>query len=252
MNLMNRVKKKRGIWSKKNKKGDIWISAVLYVLVIAAVIALIIKAGIPILNKVKDNGVFTKSKDSLSGVDKYIKEVASEGPGSQRVVTVDLDGDLLIDSDEISLELDTKSKLVEPRSSVKQGDVIVFSGATVKATAYPDSFLLQNNRILVNISRLGNSTKNVSINTSKLINYIQVKENNARALGSLFSFYVGKDNSSKKGTGYTELLNNGDDLGFATVIAHVNSTAKNYDLYLTLEPEADYLIVDVKNLKFKP
>ena len=248
--LINQKRTKK-IWNKNNKKGDIWISAVLYVLVIAGVIAIVLKAGVPVLNKVKDNSVLTKSKDSLSGVDKYIKEVASEGPGSQRVVTVDLDGDLLIDNDEISLELDTKSKLVEPRSSVKQGNVIVSSGATVKAKAYPNSFLLQNNRVIVNISRLGNSTKNVTINTSKLINYIELRENNARALGSLFSFYVGKDNSSKKGTGYTELLREGEDLGFATVVAHVNSTSKNYDLHLTLEPEADYLIVDVKNLKFK-
>lgn len=233
------------------KKAQIWISVVIYVLVVTAIIAIILQAGIPLLNDVRDNNKYSKAKNTFASLDSYIREVASEGAGSQRVVTLEIhEGELILDNDAVALELETQSELLEPRSSVKLGNLVIISGSNVKATEYNDSYVLENNRILVNITKFGNSTSYVDINTTNLIKYIKLKENSVKSTGS-FSFFVDGSKETAKGTGYTSILNTGDNLGFATVVAYMNTSTKRYELHLTLESDADFLIADVKNLVYK-
>ena len=79
----------------------------------------------------------------------------------------------------------------------------------------------------------------LNINTSQLINYIAFKDSNAQTNGT-FTFFV-NDSSSITGNGYTELKNTGSGLTAATVLAHINNSAMEYDLELTLESKADFL-----------
>ena len=66
------------------KKGEIWISAVLYTAIGIVAMTLILAAGIPLINKIKDRNTFAQTKELMYVFDESIRTVISEGLGSQR------------------------------------------------------------------------------------------------------------------------------------------------------------------------
>ena len=72
------------------KKGDIWISAVLYFGLGIVIITILLAAGLPVINKLRDRNVIIQTKQVMYEVDQNIREVIKEGPGSQRVITVNI------------------------------------------------------------------------------------------------------------------------------------------------------------------
>jgi len=82
------------------------------------VITIILAAGVPMVQKMKDKNVFAQTKSLFYTIDKNIKDVASEGPGSKRYLSpLDVKaGTLAVDSenDMVKWQLTTKAKLMEP------------------------------------------------------------------------------------------------------------------------------------------
>lgn len=243
------------------KKGDIWISAILYVVIIVVAIALILNAGTPIINQMRDKISFTRARDTMLNIDKHIEDVASEGRGSQRVVPIEIGkGKLKVKNSELVWEIETDSKIVSSRTKVDIGNLYIVSNANVQATTYNDFYILQTELgatdkisgdiFLVNISRLGNETNWVSIDSSQLINYINYRNNE---IAGTFSFALNDNLSSSSGNGYTRLIPSGNntDLGRAKVVAHINSSYAEYDLEIILESYADFIITRVKNFEKK-
>ena len=62
-----------------NKKGDIWVSTVIYIAISIIVIAIVLLAALPLIQKLKDRNVTTQTKNILTQIDKNIKEVISSG-----------------------------------------------------------------------------------------------------------------------------------------------------------------------------
>lgn len=236
---------------RKNKKGDIWVSVVLYVLIIVAVTVLILNAGIPLLNKLKDKSLFAKTEDTMLGLNQNIRDVANEGQGSQRVVSINVKtGTFNVGSDKLSWTIDSDSKIVEPRTTIDRGDLKIKANSDVSAVSYDHSFTLENSRILANFTRYGNSTNWVSYNTSSLINSILFVATNETTPGN-FNFLLNGAASTGIGNGYTSLQNEGTGLGSSVLVAHMNSSTYEYDLKFTLESEADFLKIEVDKLAVK-
>jgi len=110
---------------KMSPKGDIWISAVLYMALGIIVIALILAASLPLIDRLKDRNTMTETKKLLVTTDETIKIVAREGPGSQRELsplTVNK-GQLFIDekNDTIAWKMKTSAPLLEPNIVIKEG-----------------------------------------------------------------------------------------------------------------------------------
>ena len=108
----------------KAKKGDLWVSAVLYITLGIIAIALILSAAIPFINKIKDRNTVAQTKELLFTLDKTIRHVANEGPGSQRelsVVTIGA-GKLFINDqqDNITWEMETEAVIQEPNIDLKE------------------------------------------------------------------------------------------------------------------------------------
>jgi hypothetical protein len=74
-------------------------------------------------------------------------------------------------------------------------------------------------------------------------------QGNSKKTNGTFSFTVGGNDTSRTGQGFTWIKQTGTNLPFATVVAHINSTPYEYDLEMTLESDADFIRVNVKNLK---
>ena len=232
----------------RSKKGQIWISAVLYFLIATVAVLIILSAGTPLLAKMKDKTMFAKTKDTMVNLDKHIQDVASEGQGSQRLITVELgEGTMKIENNQLKWDLDTETEIIEPRTKASLVNYVVCTNCDVSTSITDEYFILNNTRISVYLNKIGNSTDWATINTSNLIEKIILLENDAEINGTFYFELI--NYSSTNGTGYTTLLDSGDMLDSATVLAHFNTTNFEYDLELTLDSQADFLATKIKNFE---
>ena len=233
------------------KKGAIWVSAVIYVLVGIVVLTIVLEAGIPFIKGLQEKSNVNRARNTLTALDQNIQDVAKEGQGSQRIVPIDVsDGTINVQDNKIRWKIETNSKVVEPRSRVELGNLVIASDVDVNAVDYPGFHVLENSRILVNFTRFGSKANHSSINTTSLINYIQFKDSGDKTSG-VFTFFINKNASSSVGTGYTELLQAGSGLAGGTLHAFVNTTIYQYDLMLTLDSKADFLRASIENFREK-
>lgn len=100
------------------RKGQIWISAVLYMALGVIVLTIILAAGVPMIQKMKDKNVLAQTKTLFYTIDENVKAVTNEGPGSRRYLSpFEIKaGDFYVDSDadQIRWQLRTKAKMMEP------------------------------------------------------------------------------------------------------------------------------------------
>ena len=112
-----------------NKKGDIWVSTVIYIAISIIVIAIVLLAALPLIQKLKDRNVTMQTKNILTQIDKNIREVISSGPGAKRVISpVIIDAGLLeIDftNSAINWTMKTKDALAEPGLTRQEGNVFI-------------------------------------------------------------------------------------------------------------------------------
>ena len=102
-----------------NKKGDVWISVVMYTAIGVIALTLILSAGLPLIQKMRDKNTVAQTKNLMTIVDENIRAVVGEGPGSKRFLSpFEIKaGDFFIDQDGDRLywTLKTTAKMVEPR-----------------------------------------------------------------------------------------------------------------------------------------
>jgi len=237
--------------SHKKKKSEAWVSAIIYTLVATIAIVLILETGIPILENLKDKTTFSKTKDLMLSLDQQIQEVASEGEGAKRTVTLEIkDGVMRIGDNEIAWEFETKNKILDPRTSQNIGNLVITSNANVRTTENDDHYILQtdirNDTFVARINKTGSEAGWAAMNTSRLIDYISY--NNDKLNGTFF-FAINGNASSSVGTGFTRMepAGNNSNLGRAKVIAFMNTTMGTYELEYTLESYSDFLTVKIKN-----
>jgi type II secretory pathway pseudopilin PulG len=235
----------------RTKKGAIWVSAVIYVLIGIIVLTVVIEAGLPLIGGLQDRSEVNTARNTFSAIDGQIKEVANEGQGSQRIISLEIpEGTVTTEDNKLRWKIETNSKVIEPRTRVELGNLIVSSDVDVSASNHPGHHVLQNSRILVNFSRFGSESNRTWINTSSLINHIRFKDTGSETNGT-FTFFINQNASTTNGTGYTEIIQTGTGLASATLKATVNSSIYEYELHLTLDSKADFLRAEVENFKIR-
>lgn len=122
------------------KKGDIWISAVLYIALGMVLITLVLTAGVPLVNKIQDKNAVVQSKTVMFSIDENIRAVASEGPGSRRVLSpLEIQkGELSIDAanEKITWSMPTKNQMMDPDTDFKEGNLNLNLESTALAEEY--------------------------------------------------------------------------------------------------------------------
>lgn len=234
-----------------SKKGAVWVSAVIYVLVGIIVLTVVIEAGIPFIKSLQERSNVNRARNTFSSLDQQIQDVAKEGQGSQRIVPLEVsEGSVKVEDGRLRWKIETNSKVLEPRTRIELGNLVIASDVDVSAADFTNFHVLQNSRILVNFSRYGSKDNHTSINTSSLINYIRFEGTGSQTTGA-FTFFINQNASSTTGTGYTELQDTGTGLASATLKAYVNSSVYDYDLLLTLDSKADFLRAQIENFRVK-
>ncbi len=238
------INKQKRIFS--SKKGDTWISAVLFILIGTLVVVLVLEAVTPVLQNMRDKSVFVRTQDAFLNLNQHIKEVALEGQGSQRVIPVDIQkGAFEVKDNVVKWKMDTEATIVQPRTTVKLGNVLIVGNGDVKAYEEGNSFVLENTNVLFRFNKTGDTHTFVTLNTSKIITQSTLKTGDTQTNATpSYEFFVDGDSTTANGNGYTQLLNKGSDLGKASVLLHVNSSVE-YEITFTLEAQSDYLKIDV-------
>ncbi|MBS3168047.1 hypothetical protein J4216_02915 [Candidatus Woesearchaeota archaeon] len=117
------------------KKGaSVWISAVLYFGLGIIIISVLLAAGLPVVNKLKDKNIIIQSKEVMHKLDDNVREVVREGPGSQRIVTVNIrKGSFVLDDQRETIAWnfnDSRVKISEEGIDVSEGKLIVRTDST--------------------------------------------------------------------------------------------------------------------------
>ncbi len=112
------------------RKGNIWISAALYFGLGMVVLSIILAAGMPVINKLQDKNIILQTKDVFFTLDNHVREVARGGPGTQRLLRVQMKrGSMEIDSDAdtVSWSYQTKALLSEPGVPITEGNLQILT-----------------------------------------------------------------------------------------------------------------------------
>lgn len=133
------------------KKGDIWISAVIYMGIGIVILVLVLSVGIPTINRIRDKNIATETQELMLALDKNIREVYSEGPGSKRTIKLDVKrGDLAFDQVQelITWNFETGVLLTEPNITIKRGTLEILTTQTSQKRKYITNFKINYNTIL--------------------------------------------------------------------------------------------------------
>ncbi|MFP4117468.1 MAG: hypothetical protein ACLFTR_00940 [Candidatus Woesearchaeota archaeon] len=237
-----------------NRKSQIWVSAVLYTMVAAISIAFILQAGLPLIEGMRDRSVFNNMKNQMLVLDQHIEQVASEGRGSQRYVPFEISqGEMILDAEGLRWEMETKTKIVEPRSSYKVGNLLISANSDVSAEEKEDHYVLENSLISLSLLKAGSRSDQVEINTSDIIKNVTVLET-GNVTEPDISFGISGDDSSSQGIGYTELTRRGTRLGSSSHVTHLEIYKDglldySYELHIILDGEADFVRPEIRNFR---
>jgi type II secretory pathway pseudopilin PulG len=158
-----------------DKKGDIWISAVIYIALGVIILSLVLAVGIPTIQKMKDNAVAKQTKELMLTIDNNIRTVYNEGPGSQRQVKVKI-GSGTFDIDQvneiITWQTRTKAILSEPDVDITEGNLIIRTQTSVQKGEYDLILTLEYPEIDITYDGIG------SIKGTSLLSIINNGPNN--------------------------------------------------------------------------
>ena len=82
------------------KKGNIWISAVLYFALGMILLSIILTSGMPVIERLRDKNIALQTKEVFQVMDQKILETAKGGPGNQKVLDLNIKkGTFIIDTE---------------------------------------------------------------------------------------------------------------------------------------------------------
>lgn len=237
------------------RKAVSMISAVMFFAVTIAITAIVYQSTMPTVKKMQDTASVEKMKDGMARLDEVIRQVASEGKGSKRTVTLQLDtGKLVVNktNDFIDWKMETEAQLISPRTSQQFGNLVIGSNLESSADeanfsyggSLTPAYLLENDHLKVYVKKIGSEESHASYSTSDLVLGVYNKDNGQWIMDpGFFRITLDSHANSGSGTGYTKLIRSGYNLPYAEVMAFMNSTYLSYYINMTLESGTDFLIL---------
>ncbi|MCX6707856.1 MAG: hypothetical protein NT001_07025, partial [Candidatus Woesearchaeota archaeon] len=173
-----------------------------------------------------------------------ITEIGSAGPGSQRIVPIEIKkGELVLGNNQLKWKMDTPASIIQPRTSVNLGNLRMGSDSDVDAYSNSTNLVLEDYYIKAVFSRVGNETNFGTVNSISMLRSIENLKTGAVTSGE-FSFLI--DDAYVESDGYSKIDQLGYDLGSATVIFHMNMTGGAiHDVSFTLDSRSDYLKISM-------
>lgn len=122
----------------RRKRGQLWISAVIYIALGVVVLTIVLSAGIPLITKMKDRNVYAQTKKTVTLLDENIRAVTS-APAAQRFLTLEMgQGNFSIDdvNNAIRWQMTTKAELQALGTEFKEGNLNTKLSSTIVKGEY--------------------------------------------------------------------------------------------------------------------
>ncbi|MEM4500075.1 MAG: hypothetical protein QXD62_01860 [Candidatus Woesearchaeota archaeon] len=228
------------------KKSQVWVSVVLWILIGLLVLGILLSFGFPLFRRTREQIAFQQVVSEFQNLKTSIDTVIKEGPGSQRLVELNIPSGAINFSENALLWSGRfEEKLVEPYTRIEQGGVVIASEADVFSYENETHIIMENSYIQVRIRKDLDP-----VNVSQIVESITLKINN-KTFSPKYRFYLLNDPTTETGTGEIKLLESGNFLVSSTVKVSMNTQKLDYDLYITLYSKADYIRFRVENVKVK-
>lgn len=240
------------------------ISTVLIFLLTTMAIGIALSIGTPTIDRAKQSATINEAIQNMKTFDNLIREVASEGKGSFRTLQMRvIDGEYKINQKTNTIEYmhTIKSGIIESGTFFKDGNVFIVAGTNARASKYDldgdgsADMVLENE--IMRVALLNNDTAGNVINTSKVVKFLNLRENGRNITINDSRILIDNRTQSYYGRGFTELVREGDNLATAEAVVHINSTNItsgsapanfSYDIVYSLRSGADFLIVKIQNI----
>jgi len=232
-------------------KGLTFISGVLFLAFLIAATSIIFWMIMPTINKMQCSITLEKMKNTFVNLDEVVQKVASEGEGSRRTLSINLDeGEIYVDSENNTIywRYTCPTPVISPRTFQMLGNVIF--GSNLETQAYEgicegqNALVLENEILRVCFKKIGTPEIKVYYNISEVLLSIYQKKLNKNMPLEYLEITIDENKTSSVGYGYTALSRSGHHLPFGEVIAHMESDyGINYNIKFVLESGADFLII---------
>jgi len=114
----------------KKNKGQVWIETAIYTLIGLTIIAILLTAAKPQIDKIKDKGIISQTAEAMTILDNEISDIR-QAPGSSREVKFKVaKGKLEIDANNnlIQYVLEaTRLELSEPDETIREGEIFILT-----------------------------------------------------------------------------------------------------------------------------
>lgn len=237
----------------QSRKGFSLISEVIIVAIVITSGLMVYNIAVPFVDEGKETQRFAVAKDILTTIDSVVYELAAEAPGAKRVINVDSLGiDTLVFSgkeDRISIRLPLNVEIVSPGTRAEEGNIVIFSGNTMKTGENDTDWMLENDATVFSVKKFGNSTSHSWLNTTQLITMMRNKRLDIN-VSPVSLIKIDENMNSSYGVGFTELTASGTGLSRAGIRLVMNQTnaSMKYEVLFTLDGSSDFLEMEVKNV----
>lgn len=146
------------------KRGDIWISAVIYIALGIVILTIVLAAGLPMISKMKDTYTAKQTKEIMLTFDSNIRSVYNQGPGAQTQVKLKIGrGELEINENTNSIIWSTRTKAIlsEPDITIQEGDLKILTANSAQQGEYDLYLTLEYSQI--NLTYSGENVKGTNI-----------------------------------------------------------------------------------------
>lgn len=227
------------------------ISGVMFMGFMIAATAIVYWTAVPSIQKMQCSVVVDKMKSSFANLDSVIQTVASEGEGSKRTISLNVDeGAIHIDggNDTITWGYECSSEIISPRTFQTFGNVIFGSNLDTKAHESEcegqDAFMLENEHLRICLKKVGSEENNTRYNMSDVLISVYQKDLGQVMPIDRLEITLENNQTSATGEGYTKLEKAGQNLPYGEVTAHMESDyGITYNVKFVLESGEDFLMI---------
>ncbi len=225
------------------------LAAMILTAIIITAIGLVVSVSNPLIESTKETAAVRDAEYLIKLIDNSVREVVNEGTNSRRVLNIQSAGELesLPEEDAIQIGFSSKSGIADYLTRFIRGNILFIAGSDVSCSNLTN-ITMENTFINVTLKKTERRSPLSAVNTTENIISVHEKTRNTRVNFVNSSVIINDNQSTTRGTGYSELLRMGKSLPSCATHFFINNSAIEYDIYYTLYAGADFLTIDVRNV----
>ncbi len=227
------------------------LSVAILLLIVLVAAGLVLTIGNPIIDMTLRTADIKDAEDDMHVIDNYIRTVAREGKDAVRVFKFSSPKSFESMPGEDAIQFSAESiQLFDYLTRSFSGNFVYVSGANVQCQEKDGNgdgvtdLVAENDKIKAVFKKVSSG----AIYTDSILQQIIEKTNNVNISVGNSSVVINEDASTSSGEGYTEISQSGVNLPLCQVHAFINTTL-DYDVYYKLYSGADFLAVEVRNIR---